>query len=65
MEEGGEVEIVDSEERGGGAGDEDSELVEEVVEGVERAVVGEGRGGEREQEGGGYALVDGVFGYVD
>ena len=40
MQEGGSVEVVYSEERRGGAGDEDAELVEEGVEGIEGAVVG-------------------------
>jgi len=56
---------VESEEGGGGAGDEDAGLVDGVVGGVEGAVVGEGGGGEGEEEGGGHALVYGVFGYVD
>lgn len=42
LEEGGEVEIVEADEGGRGAGDEDAELVEEGVEGVELAVGGEG-----------------------
>lgn len=65
LEQGGEVEVVESEEGGGGAGDEDAGLVDGVVGGVEGAVVGEGGGGEGEEEGGGHALVYGVFGYVD
>jgi len=43
LEEGGEVEVMEADERGRGAGDEDAELVEEGVEGVELAVGGEGR----------------------
>ncbi len=57
--------MMDSDEWCGGAGDEDADLVEEAVHGVEVAVVGEGGAGEREEEGGGYPLVDGVFGDVN
>jgi len=38
LEEGGEVEVVESEEGGGGAGDEDAGLVDGVVGWVEGAV---------------------------
>ena len=40
MEQAGSVKAMNSEEGGGGAGDEDAELVEEGVEGIEGAVVG-------------------------
>ena len=56
---------MDPKEGGGAAGDEDPRLVDGVVGGVEGAVVREGGGGEGEEEGGGYALVDRVFGDVD
>jgi hypothetical protein len=56
---------VDADEGGGGAGDEDADLVEEGVGGVEVAVGAEGGGGKWEEEGGCHALVDGVFGNVD
>ena len=56
---------MDAEERRRGAGDEDAELVDGGVGGVERAVACEGRVGEREEEGWRDALVDGVFGDVD
>ena len=42
LQEGGEVEVVQTDERGGGAGEEDAGLVEGGVDGVEGAVVGEG-----------------------
>lgn len=65
LEEGGEVQVVDAEEGDGGAGDEDAELVEESVHGVELAVFGEGGVFDREEEGGSDALVYGVFCDVD
>lgn len=57
--------MVDADEGGGGAGDEDADLVDGVVGGVEGAVFVEGGGGEWEEQRWGYALVDGVFGDVD
>ena len=57
--------MVDAQEGGRGAGDEDAGLVEEGVGWVEGAVVGEGGGGEGEEEDGVEAEVNGVFGYVD
>ena len=65
LEEGGEVEVVDADEGDGGAGDEDAELVEEGVHGVELAVFGEGGVFDREEEGGSHTLVYGVFCDVD
>ncbi|MCJ1388474.1 hypothetical protein MMC18_001321 [Xylographa bjoerkii] len=65
LEEGGRVQAVDAHEGGRGAGEEDAGLVDELVGGVEGAVGGEGGGGEGEEERGGHALVDGVFGDVD
>ena len=70
MEEAGEIEIVDPKERRGGAGEEDAQLVEKVVEGVKFAVGCEGwivRMGfaDGKEESGADALVDGVFGDVD
>ena len=57
---------MDPHEGRGGAGDEDAGLVDGAVDGVELPVLGEGGGAAQgEEEGGGYALVDGVFGYVD
>ncbi len=61
MQEGGQVEVVDSEEGGRGAGDEDAGLVEEGVEGVEFAEGGEGGSREGEEEGGEDGLVGCVF----
>lgn len=52
LQEGGEVEVMDADERGGGAGNEDAELVEESVGGVEGAVGGEWAVGQGEEEGG-------------
>ena len=43
LQKGGEVKIVDTEERRRGAGEEDAELVDGGVGGVEGAVAGEGR----------------------
>lgn len=59
--------MAEAEDGEGGARDEDAGLVDEAVGGVEGAVGVEGVGGgfEVEEEGGGYALVDGVFGDVD
>jgi hypothetical protein len=65
LEEGGEVQVMDADKRDGGAGDEDAELVEEGVHGVELAVFGEGGVFYWEEEGGGDALVYGVFCDVD
>ncbi len=65
LEEGGEVEVAEAEKGKGGAGEEDAELVEGGVGGVEGAVVREGGGGEGEEEEGVQGLVDGVFGGVD
>jgi hypothetical protein len=56
---------VDAQEGDGGAGDEDAELVEEGVHGVELAVLCEGGVFYGEEERGGDALVDGVFCDVD
>ena len=56
---------MDAEEGRRGAGDEDAELVDGGVGGVERAVACEGGAWEWEEEGWCDALVDGVFGDVD
>lgn len=61
---------MDADEGGGTARDEDAELVEEVVEGVEFAVGAEGRvvrvlAGEGKEKRGGDALVDCVLSDVD
>ena len=56
---------MQTDERGGGAGEEDAGLVDGAVDGVEGAVVCEWRGVDGEEEGGCHALVYGVFGNVD
>jgi hypothetical protein len=65
LEKGGDVEMVDSDEGCGGARDEDADLIDGLVGAVEGAVLGEGGRGEGEEEGGGDALIYGVFGDVD
>lgn len=66
MEEGGKVEVVNSDKGCRGAGDENADLVEEVVEWVELPVCRKWHPrAERIQEGRGDALVDGVFGDVN
>jgi hypothetical protein len=65
LEEGGKVEVVDADEGDGGAGDEDAELVEEGVHGVELAVFCEGGVFYWEEESGRHALVYSVFCDVD
>ena len=57
--------MVYSDKGGRGTGDEDARLVDGVVGGIKGAVVVEWCGGQGEEESGGYALVDGVFSYVD
>lgn len=71
LEEGRRVQGVQTDEGDGRAGDENAELIEEHVEGVELAVAGEGRvirrvgrAGKGVEERGRDALVDGVFGDV-
>jgi hypothetical protein len=65
LQERGEIQVMEADEGGAGARDEDTELVEEGVEGVELAVGGKWRGREREEKGGRDALVYGVFCDVD
>lgn len=57
--------MMDSEEWGGGAGNEDTNLVDGVVCGVKRAVSFERGGFDGEEERWCYALVYRVFGDVD
>ena len=59
------VEAMDTDERERRARDEDADLVDEGVGGVEGTVRGKWGGGEGKEEGWGDALVDGVFGNVD
>ena len=65
LEQAREVEGSDAEEGERGAGEEDAELVDGAVGGVEGAIVFEGGRGKGKEEGGGDTLVDGVFGDVD
>jgi hypothetical protein len=65
LEEGGEVQVVDANEGDGGAGDEDAELVEEGVHGIELAIFCEGSVFYWEEKGGRDALIYGVFCNVD
>ncbi len=61
LQEGRQVEVMDSDEWGRGSGDEDPGLVEEGVERVEFAERREGRAGEGKEDGGQDALISRVF----
>ena len=65
LEQRGQVEIMNAEERGRGAGDKNSDLVEGVVGRVEGAEMLEWGTGQGEEQRGRNTLIDGVFGNVD
>ena len=65
LKERREVKVVDAEEGRRGAGEENSRLIDGVVDRVEGPVVGKGSGVQGEEEGWSHTLVDSVFGDVD
>jgi hypothetical protein len=65
LEKRGDVEMVDADKGRAGSRDEDADLVDGVVGGVEGPVLFKGAGVEGEKQGRRHALVDGIFGNVD
>ena len=65
LKERREVKVVEAEEGRRGAGEENSSLIDGVVDRVEGPVVGKGSGAQREQKGWSDTLVNSVFGDVD
>jgi hypothetical protein len=65
LEDRGRVERADADEGERGARDEDAELVDCAVCRIEGAEVREWAGFKREEKRWGYALVDGVLGYIN